>query len=72
MVFYPRFAEPYGVTVDSTGTVLVADYGNNVVTTIAADDQFLSPILSMQHDLKFPTCVVCAPDGKLLVSYVLP
>ncbi len=66
-----RFNEPYGVTVDRTGNVLVAGYGTNTIVTIGTDDQFKAPILTEKDDLKFPTNVQVSPVGKLLVSEYL-
>ena len=66
-----RFAEPYGVTVDNTNNILVADYGSNSIVTIDPDHEFKPPILDKRHDLKFPTNIVVSVDGKLLVSEYL-
>ena len=66
-----RFAEPYGITVDNTNNILVADYGSNSIVTIGPDHEFKAPILDKRHDLKFPTNIIVSVDGKLLVSEYL-
>ena len=66
-----RFNEPYGIIVDKSDNILIADYGSNTVMTIGADNNFKAPILDKTHELKFPTNVVVSTEGKLLVSEYL-
>ena len=66
-----RFNEPFGVTVDKSDNILVADYGSNCVVTIGADNEYKTPILDKTHDFKFPTNIAVTTEGKLLVSEYL-
>ena len=63
-----QFDEPYGISYDSDGNLLVADYGNHRVQAIDMKTCKISSVLFPDLNLQFPTDVAQLEDGRLIVS----
>ena len=59
------FATPWGVCVDASGNILVADYGNNTIKRMNADG---SNIVTLGSVFSYPDGVCVDASGNILVA----
>ena len=60
-----RFDTPCGVAVDSSGNILVADTGNDVIRVITPTGDVSSRIPTIDHWLAHPTGIASGADGEI-------
>ena len=73
-------SEPYGVAMDTAGSLYISDRDNNrirkvdpsgVITTIAGNGRFEPPhdgVLGPQSSVRFPLGIIVDPDGNVLFA----
>ncbi|XP_063286596.1 NHL-repeat-containing protein 4 [Pelobates fuscus] len=63
-----KFMSPRGISLDSTGRILVAEYGSGTVQGFHVDRAFRVQGVRQVSGLRGPVCVCSTPDGGFAVS----